>query len=164
MDLACRAEKKTTLTCDDATINDLENALIAHLNDNINDRVPDKDCAFSLAGSTTCKEESIEFCIVLTCYGPRADGKLAEHIEQQQMAITRIMDRKTSESFSSGNSTAICRLFRDSDRRKTPSAICSEDCTKENQGSVALCDCPCKLSNYMCKVSYCCTVSYTIHC
>ena len=161
LDLACRAEKKTMLTCNDATINGLENALIAHLNDDINNRVPDKDCTFSLAGSTTCEEESIEFYIVLTCLGSRADGNLLEHVEQQQMAITRIMDRKTSEPFSSGTSTAICRLFRDSDRRKTPSAICSEDCTKEYQGAVALCDCPCKF-NYMCTVSYCCTVGYTI--
>lgn len=164
LDLSCKAEKTTKITCNDATVTDLENDLITHLNDDIKSRVPDEDCAFSLAGSTTCEEESVEFSIQLICRGSRADGTLADHVMQQKNAITKIMDRKTSEQFKSGSSIAVCRLFRDSDQRKTPSADCSEDCIKEYQGSVAVCDCPCKLSNYKCKAIYCCTVSYTIQC
>ena len=164
LDISCRAEKRTKITCNNATVIDLENVLITHLNDDINSRVPAEDCAFSLAGSTTCMEDSVEFSIVLICHGPRADGTLVDHVEQQKMAITKIMDRKTSESFTSGSSMAICRLFRNSDREETSSAVCNEDCIKEYQGPVAVCDCPCKLSNYKCKAIYCCTVSYTLQC
>lgn len=159
MELTCRAAKKTTITCNNATTNELEEKLLTHLNADLNSRVPTTNCEYLLGGSTQCENQSVTFDIMLTCPGSRADGNLVDHVKQQQMVIKQIMDRKTSEEFTSGNSKAICRLFRESDQRKTPLPTCIEECTKEYQGPVALCDCPCKLSCNVSNVIYYCTIS-----
>ena len=148
------------ITCSTATVDQLEKDLLAHLNADAASRVTDTTCEFSPTGNNTCSTASIVFNIKLSCAGKRANGNLIDNVKEQQVAITKIMERKTSEQFTFGAVSIIVRLFRESERRKAPLPTCSSECTKVEQGIVTLCNCSCKLSNCTCKVIYHCVVSF----
>lgn len=148
MELTGQPAKGTTISCTDAIINDLERLLLDYLNAHAMSTVTDTNCEFLLGGNTNCDGASIQFNIILTCEGKRASGSLLDNVEQQKMAITKIMGRTGNEVFTSGGVSITVQLFKPSEVQNiTPSPTCSDDCTKVQQGPVTLCDCPCKLSN-----------------
>ena len=151
LDLSSKPAKRgTTITCNDATVVELETQLLAHLNAYNKSMVAGTMCEFLPAGSASCSTTSIKFKIVLTCAGERPNGILINNVRKQQMAITKIMQRRSSETFAAGNVKIVVRLFRESDRRNMPKPTCNEECSEIEQGPLILCDCPCKL----CKVIY----------
>ena len=149
MELSSRpAVRRRTITCSDSAVEQLEQLLLAHLNAHVQSvqGTGATTCAFLSGGSATCSSDSIKFQIVLTCAGGAATGNLIDNVEQQQMAITNIMARRTSEQFTADGVAIIVRLFRDSDRRNSPSPTCNEECSEVEQTPLMLCDCPCKLT------------------
>ena len=145
LELSSRPAKRgTAISCNDATVEQLEDKLLAHLNDYNKTIANGTTCEFLPAGSASCKSSGIKFKIVLACAGDRANGNLIDNDSKQKMAITNIMQRRTSESFTAHDVEIIVRLFRDSDRRNSPKPTCNKECSEVEQGPLILCDCPCK--------------------
>ena len=150
LDLSSKPKKDTTITCNDVTVAKLENQLLTHLNAYDKSITDGITCEFLSAGRPNCNTLSIKFKIVLTCAGERPNGDLINNVKRQQMAITKIMERRSSETFVADGVTIIVRLFRESDRRNSPKPTCSKECSEIEQGPLILCDCPCKC----CKMIY----------
>ena len=145
LDLSSKPAKRgTTITCNDAAVAELEKQLLAHLNAYDKSITDGITCEFLSAGRANCSMLSIKFKIVLTCAGGRPNGDLIDNVRRQQMAITKIMQRKSSETFSADGIRIVVRLFRESDRRNSPKPTCNEECSEIEQGPLILCDCPCK--------------------
>ena len=140
------ADTRKPITCSDTTIEQFQRKLLGHLNDHIETVAADSSCQFQLKNSTICKADSITFRLLLVCVGGAPIGYLAMNVEKQKEEIEKIMERRTSEMFRASGVTIIVRLFRESDRRIPPKATCSDECSETLQGSIVLCDCPCKLT------------------
>lgn len=154
LEITSRPLKKTVISCSNATINDLKKKLIDHLNADAKSRTGNTNCFFLSAGKKPfCSETSLNFYILLICSGGPANGNLVDNVVKQKKVTENILNKKkTSERFTSGDVTIIVRLFREAETRKKPLPTCYPGCTMENRSSVViLCDCPCKLSNYVVK-------------
>lgn len=151
LDLSSKpAKKRMTITCNDAAVGELENQLLTHLNDYNKSITGGIACEFLSAGNANCSTLSIKFKIELTCAGDTPNGVLIDNVDRQKMAITKIMQRRSSETFTADGIQIVVRLFRDSDRRNSPTPTCDEECSEIEQGPLILCDCPCKYCKMIC--------------
>ena len=131
---------------DNDVIDSLEDRLISYLNLYATS-VVDMHCTFIATSDRQCNRASVEMCVLLTCVANMLSDDLVTSVRQQQAAIKKIMDRKTSERFTADGVTMTVRLFSNSEQRKTASPTCAEDCSQVEQGPVYLCNCTCKLIN-----------------
>jgi len=133
---------------DQDVIDSLEDRLISYLNLYAIGAV-DMHCEFIATSDRLCdnSKASVEMHVMLTCVANMLSDDLVASARQQQAAIKKIMDRKTSEHFTLNGATMTVRLFSNSEQRKTASPSCAKDCSQVEQGPVYLCNCTGKLIN-----------------
>jgi len=137
---------------DEDVVDALEDRLISYLNLHASGTV-DMHCEFlATSDSRQCNKASVEMSVLLTCIANMLSDDLVTSARQQLSAIKKIMNRKTSETFTVDDATMTVRLFSNSEQRKTASPSCVEECNLVGKRSVYLCNCTGKLINNSNKV------------
>ena len=130
----------------------LQGKMIRFLNNHAAN-VTDMPCKFIPTNYRKCKQDAematVEMKILLACFENAPSNNLIASTRLQQKAIKEIMDRKTREIFKIDSATMFVRLFKNSEQRKKPLPSCSDYCSPVMQGQILLCNCTCKLNNYI---------------